>query len=212
MSDLTPASSSLYSKHRLEMLSDGVFAVVMTLLVLELKPELPVHSNDEAVAKVLRELVRPLLSYVFAFVLSGIFWSLHHRKFALLRHTDGPHTAFTLAFLFGITLLPLSVSIYLKALSSGLAQAVYFGNFAFIALALLTSWLYAKHAGLADLASSPQIAAALTRRMTAFSALGLIACASSWLGKTWLLYLMLPVILWLRHPRGPAPSSKPASP
>ena len=196
------------SKHRLEMLSDGVFAVVMTLLVLELKPELPVHGNDEVVAHALRELVRPLLSYVFAFVLSGIFWSLHHRKFALVRHTDGPHTAFTLAFLFAITLLPLSVSIYLKALSSNHAQTVYFGNFAFIALALLTSWLYAKHAGLADLATSPQIAATLTRRMTALCVLGLIACASSWFGQTWLLISGLPVILWLRYRRAPAPPSE----
>lgn len=212
MSDQAPASSTVFSKHRLEMLSDGVFAVVMTLLVLELKPELPVHGNDAIVAHALRELVRPLLSYVFAFALCSVFWVLHHRKFMLLRHTDGLHTALTLAFLFAITLLPLSVSIYLKALSSPLAQAVYFGNFVFIALALLASWLYAKHAGLAELATSPPLAAALTRRMTTLSALGIIACASAWLGQTWLLIFGLPVIMGLRFRRASALPIDPASP
>ena len=74
MSDHPPASAVLLSKHRLEALSDGVFAVVMTLLVLELKPDLPAHADNEAVAHALRELALPLVGYAFAFVISGIFW------------------------------------------------------------------------------------------------------------------------------------------
>jgi uncharacterized membrane protein len=212
MSDLTPASSSLYSKHRLEALSDGVFAVVMTLLVLELKPELPQHSDNETVARVLHELARPLAGYAFAFAITGVFWVLHHRNFTLLVHTNGPHTALTLAFLFAVTLLPLSVSIFLKARFSSLGQAVYFGNTAFIALTLLTSWLYANRAGLADSTMLPQAAAALTRRMAAMGALGLIACAATWLGQQWLLLLAMPVILWVRFRRAPASPIEPTDP
>ena len=92
--------------------------------------------------------MRPLVGYAIAFAVTGVFWSLHHRKFALLRHTNGLHSALTLAFLFSVTLLPLSISIYLQAMGTSRGQALYFGNFAFIALTLLASWLYARRAGL----------------------------------------------------------------
>src|SRR5476651_2157334 len=61
----SPTNDRLFSKHRLEMLSDGMFAVVMTLLVLEIKPELPLHSDNAAVVHALSLLARPLLSYGF---------------------------------------------------------------------------------------------------------------------------------------------------
>src|SRR5882757_9028538 len=155
MSEQPKAPDPALSKHRLEALSDGVFAVVLTLLVLELKPDLPPHSNNEAVAHALHELTLPLAGYAFAFAVTGIFWSLHHRKFSLLRHTDGAHTALTLTFLFAVTLLPLSISIYLRATPTGLAQTLYFGNFGLIAITLLASWLYARQAGLADITAAP---------------------------------------------------------
>jgi len=205
MSDSTPASNSLFSKHRLEALSDGVFAVVMTLLVLELKPDLPPRSDHAAVALALHELARPLAGYAFAFAITGVFWTLHHRKFSLLRQTDGPHTVLTLTFLFAVTLLPLSVSIYLKTKTVGLAQAVFFGNSAFIALTLLASWLYAKRRGLADSATVPDVAAQLTRGMAAMGAAGLISCVAALVGQQWLFLLIVPVMLWARRRRASAP-------
>jgi uncharacterized membrane protein len=205
MSDPTKGADPALSKHRLEALSDGVFAVVLTLLVLELKPELPLHADNEAVAHALHELTLPLLGYMVAFAITGVFWTLHHRKFALLRHTDGLHSALTLAFLFAVTLLPLSISIFLRSRPQGIAQALYFGNFALISLTLLASWLYACHAGLADLTLAPKNAAALTRRMITTSALGLIACAAAWYQQMWILIFAMPVILWLRFRRLPTP-------
>ena len=145
-----PSPIPLSSKHRIEALSDGVFAVVMTLLVLEIKPELGPNSDDEAVRHLLRNLAIPVLTFAIAFLISCIFWNLHHRKFSLLRSTNPVHTGLTLVFLFTVTLLPVSVSIYLHAKSSNLARAVYFGNFTLIALPLLLSWLYALRSGLVD--------------------------------------------------------------
>ncbi len=66
MSEPTAGADPALSKHRLEALCDCVFAVVLTLLVLELKPELPPHADDEAVAHDLRVLAMPMFGSIFA--------------------------------------------------------------------------------------------------------------------------------------------------
>lgn len=185
------------SKHRLEALSDGVFAVVMTLLVLEIKPELEPHAGNEAVRHMLQTLAGPLLAYAFAFLITCIFWSLHHRKFTLLRHTDAVHSGLSLAFLFSVALLPISISIYLKAVGSGLARAVYFGNFTLIALPLLLSWLYAQRFGLVDPARAAAAQAGLTGKVVAMTAIGLVATLASYFEKP-ILFWLVAVILVIR--------------
>lgn len=197
-----PSPSPLLSKHRIEALSDGVFAVVMTLLVLEIKPELGPNGDDEEVRHLLRNLAIPVLTFAMAFLISCIFWNLHHRKFALLRNTNPVHTGLTLVFLFTVTLLPVSVSIYLHAKSSNLARAVYFGNFTLIAVPLLLSWLYAIRSGLVEPTQPESTRRQLTSRTISLTALGVIATVSSYIGLPVLLILAAPVIVltnkWLR--------------
>ena len=195
--DATPAT--FMSKHRLEALSDGVFAVVMTLLVLEIKPELEPHASNEAVRHMLRGLALPVLTYLFAFFLAAIFWNLHHRKFALLRHTNPLHTALTLAFLCSVTLVPVSVSIYLKSKATSLALAVYFGNFSLITLPLLASWLYAQRVGLTDTSRPAAEFKHLTQRMVSMTALFFFAMAVAVF--EWPLILILfamPIVFYYR--------------
>ncbi len=189
------------SKHRLEALSDGVFAVVMTLLVLEIKPELEPHASNEAVRHMLGALALPVLTYSFAFFISCTFWVLHHRKFAMLRHTNSLHTALTLGFLFTVTLLPVSVSIYLRAKANGLAGVVYFGNFTLIALILLVGWIYAQRVGLVDAARPAKESADLTRKMTTMTLVGLITIATLYFERPYLALLVLPVLLYFRLQR-----------
>ena len=183
------------------MLSDGVFAVVMTLLVLEIKPELPPHSDNTAVAHALHVLGLPLLSYGFAFFLTAIFWMLHHRKFLLLRLTDTPHTALTFAFLFGVSLLPFSLSIFLASMNSSIAEALYFANFTFIAATLLAGWVYAQQAGLTLVDYPFRIGKALTQRMTLMTIAGLIGTAASYFSQRWIFLLLLGLMVWGRIQR-----------
>ena len=201
MSDAVQPGGDFFSKHRVEALVDAVFAVVMTLLVLEIKPELEPHANDEAVRHTLRALALPILAYLFAFVISCIFWNLHHRKFQLLRHTNTPHTALTLAFLFMVTLLPISISLFLHAKDSGLAKTVYFGNFTLIALTLLISWLYARKAGLSDVDPKTAATTNLTTRMYALVTLGIISMVASYFDWPYLILLFVPVLIYVRRLR-----------
>ncbi len=189
----------MLSKHRIEALSDGVFAVVMTLLVLEIKPEPGLNGDDAAVRLQLRGLVAPVLTFATAFLISCAFWSLHHRKFAVLRGTNPVHSGLTLTFLFTVTLLPVSVSLFLHAKASDLARAVYFCNFTLIAATLFASWFFAQRAGLVDPAQPDDVSRELTRRCLAMTTVGIVATVASLVGMPSLWLLAVPVIAFSRR-------------
>lgn len=205
MSDESPPESpALLSKHRIEALSDGVFAVAMTLLVLDIKPAMEPNAGDLAVEHMILGLGLPVLTFAFTFLLTCIFWILHHREFALLRHTNSVHITLSLIVLFTVTLLPVSVSIYLHASTNYLAQTLYIGNFTLIALPLLVSWLYARRAGLVDASRPALLVQRLTRRLLAMTLMGVIATLAFWLGKLWLIFFSVPVVIYLRYREGRA--------
>lgn len=92
---------------RLLMLSDGVFAIAMTLAAIEV--HLPEHSGsfDEMV----RAASRPVIAYLLSFGLTAIFWIQHRDLFARLRTIDRVMTALTLGMLCMIALIPATVQV-----------------------------------------------------------------------------------------------------
>jgi uncharacterized membrane protein len=70
-------------KGRLEAFSDGVIAIIITIMVLEMKVP---HGTDVAV---LAGLAPVFLSYVLSFVYVGIYWNNHHHMMQAVRHVDG---------------------------------------------------------------------------------------------------------------------------
>ncbi|HEV2862286.1 MAG TPA: TMEM175 family protein [Pyrinomonadaceae bacterium] len=85
---------------RLEAFSDGVLAIIITIMVLELKVP---HGTDAAS---LRPLVPVFLSYVLSFVFVGIYWSNHHHMLHAVRHVNGPILWANLHLLFWLSLTP----------------------------------------------------------------------------------------------------------
>ncbi len=71
------------TKGRLEAFSDGVIAVIITIMVLELKVP---HDADP---KALAPLIPVFLSYVLSFVFVGIYWNNHHHMFHAVHHVNG---------------------------------------------------------------------------------------------------------------------------
>ena len=71
------------TKGRLEAFSDGVIAIIITIMVLELRP--PEGTSLEA----LRELAPTLVSYLLSFVFVAIYWVNHHHLFQAVRAVDG---------------------------------------------------------------------------------------------------------------------------
>jgi uncharacterized membrane protein len=87
-------------KGRLEAFSDGVLAIIITIMVLELRPP---HDTNLAA---LRPLVPVLLSYVLSFVFLGIYWNNHHHMLLCTRRVTGAILWANLHLLFWLSLVP----------------------------------------------------------------------------------------------------------
>ena len=81
------------NKHRLEALADGIFAVAMTLLVIELKiPETAHITTQEQLIAALAHLIPKFIAWLISFFVLAIFWASHHRLFHYVRVVDGKLT------------------------------------------------------------------------------------------------------------------------
>jgi uncharacterized membrane protein len=87
-------------KERLEAFSDGVIAVIITIMVLELKVP---HDTDP---KALLALVPVFLSYVLSFIFVGIYWNNHHHMFHAVHRVSGATLWANLHLLFWLSLVP----------------------------------------------------------------------------------------------------------
>lgn len=87
-------------KNRLEAFSDGVLAIIITIMVLELKVP---HGTDGAA---LAPLLPVFLSYVLSFVYVGIYWNNHHHMLSMTRHVSGGILWANLHLLFWLSLIP----------------------------------------------------------------------------------------------------------
>ena len=87
-------------KNRLEAFSDGVFAIIITIMVLELKIPHTDNIND------LRPLIPVFISYVLSFVYVGIYWNNHHHLFHVVERVDGKLLWANLHLLFWLSLFP----------------------------------------------------------------------------------------------------------
>ncbi len=85
---------------RIEAFSDGVIAILITIMVLELRPP------DGASPAALRPLLPLFLSYVLSFVHLGIYWNNHHHLFQAVERVDGPTLWANLHLLFWLSLVP----------------------------------------------------------------------------------------------------------
>ncbi len=90
---------------RLEAFSDGVLAVIITIMVLELKvPE--GHTLHDAVTTT----GQSLLTYLLSFIYIGIYWNNHHHMFQLIRRVDGMTLWANLHLLFWLSLVPFTTA------------------------------------------------------------------------------------------------------
>lgn len=92
------------NKGRLEAFSDGVLAVIITIMVLEMK------SPREATLAALRPVLPVLLSYLLSFVYIGIYWNNHHHLLHATQHVNGATLWANLHLLFWLSLVPFTTA------------------------------------------------------------------------------------------------------
>ncbi len=141
------------SEHEIEFVrigafSDGVLAIAITLLVLNL--DVPDVSSDDntALAEALVDLGPHLFAYALSFAVVGRFWLIHHRFFATLEEFDATLMVSNLLYLSLIVLVPFSSDLLGTYGETSAGVIVYAGT---IGLAGLVNWLMVRYALRAEL-------------------------------------------------------------
>ncbi len=133
---------------RMLFFSDAVFAIIMTLLALELRAPEEFLANDAELAAVLRHGAPEIVAFVGSFAIIGIFWSAHMRITRDLRQFDWSVSTANLAFLLTIALLPFTTAIAAGQGWSPLAFRIYALNIcAASAMQMLLLWVEMRNGG-----------------------------------------------------------------
>jgi uncharacterized membrane protein len=91
------------NKQRLEAFSDGVFAIVITLLILDIRiPVVPSMALGAALVHILPQ----ILTYILSFFIVGLYWHLHHQVSAQVKLIDGAFIWLNLVWLLFVSMLP----------------------------------------------------------------------------------------------------------
>ena len=143
----TGPTTVVLSPHRSEALTDGIFAVAMTLLVIELKlpDHAAIHGADDF-AQAVFDLWPKFLAWFLSFFVLSFFWVGHHRTFQYVRRADGPLLALNLGQLAAVSLMPFSCSLIGEHPEFLLSQFAYSLNLALLSvMALLITRYVHRH-------------------------------------------------------------------
>ena len=166
---MTLSYNRLTAGRRLERiagLSDGVFAIAMTLIVLEIHvPDAGPIRSEQDLWNALLGLGPRLLTYLLSFLTLGIFWNGQQTQLNLFASADRDLTWLQLAFLATIALMPFSTSLLAEFITYRIALLAYWLNIFAIGLLLYLNWEYATRKGLVTAEATPAISMVIRRRI-----------------------------------------------
>jgi uncharacterized membrane protein len=185
------------SPARLSALTDGIFAIAMTLLVLNLAvPELPAATAAAQLPHALLALWPKLLSYALSFVVVGVYWVGQHNQFHFLRWVDRPFLWLNLLFLLAVCTIPFSAALLGAYMWVPLAVAIYGLNLSAVGAMLYAIWRYATDGHrLIDPNLAPEAIRTAGRRIlvgvAVYAIAALVAAFDSWVSVA--LYVAMPL-------------------
>ena len=136
-------------KERLEALTDGIFATVMTVLVLSLSvPVIASGATNAEVATDIETLGPNILSYVLGFLLLAVLWISHHNIFHYMTRVDRPLLWLNTLFLLAIGFLPFSTALLGKYPMFQVPVVIFGANIIAISICMLSILSYSSRTGL----------------------------------------------------------------
>jgi len=104
----SPYNQHIMEKSRLEAFSDGVFAIVITLLILDIRfPEVPYNEFFKTLITVLPR----ILAYVMSFIIIGLYWVSHHNSMHAMKKTDRGFLWLNILLLLCVSFIPFPTSL-----------------------------------------------------------------------------------------------------
>lgn len=130
-----------FSKNRIEALTDGIFAIAMTLLVLgievpQLLPLIPLH-------RLMESLLPDIIHYVISFLALAVIWVLHHQQFHYIRLIDHTLLWLNIVWLMMVCLVPFSTSLADTYTGIEYANIPFAVNLLLISLLIFAQWQHA---------------------------------------------------------------------
>ena len=141
-------STNLDKPDRIIALSDGVFAIAITLLVLELVPRIGPAVTGSQLQRELLDLAPHLVAYFLSFLVIGRFWDTHRVFFRYINLADPQVVWFNLLVLLWITLIPATAALLGSHWQEPIALALYALN---LLLGVLSYWLLWHHVSTAGI-------------------------------------------------------------
>jgi uncharacterized membrane protein len=174
------------SLERIAALSDGVFAVAMTLIVLEIHvPGRGDIQGERALAHALAGLLPEIVTYLMSFLTLGIFWVGQQTQLNHFKQADRNLAWIHMAFLAVIAVLPFSTSLLASFITLRLALVLYWLNILGLGLLLILSWRYAVAAGLVKADAPANIDSAVMERIVYAQILYAIGAALCLISTYW---------------------------
>ncbi|MBW8878262.1 MAG: DUF1211 domain-containing protein [Acidobacteria bacterium] len=195
---------------RLEAFSDGVFAIAITLLILEIRVPKPEELHGHLLPA-LTALWPSYLAFVISFATILVMWVNHHRIFALIRRSDHPFLYWNGFLLMMVTLVPFPTAVLAAYLmhpeEAKVAAGVFAGTYFFIALAFNGLWRHAsKNRRLLAHDASAQEVDGITKQYRFGPVLYLVAFAASFFSVGFCVGLCLALAVFFAV-RGGAPET-----
>ncbi len=139
------ANKTHFQLDRISFFTDGVFAIAITLLVIEFKVPVIEHPTDHLLWDALREMSWKLLGFIISFCIVGYYWSVHHRIFGYVEKYTSRLIWLNLLFLFSVVLLPFTSGLlgeYASETHLLVPYSFYVINICLTALMNAVLWFY----------------------------------------------------------------------
>jgi uncharacterized membrane protein len=151
---------------RISALSDGLFAIAMTLIVLEIHvPEAAAVHTEHDLWRALVGLSPRVVTYLMSFLTLGIFWVGQQTQLNHFSRTDRNLTWCHLTFLAVVAVMPFSTELLAEFITFRIALLVYWANVLLLGVVLYASWRYASRAGLVKDGTPAEVSQAIKRRI-----------------------------------------------
>ena len=194
---LPPKRVRGFEKNRLEALADGIFAVALTLLVLDIKiPEKMKFASNDDLWQHLLDLERHFAIYVISFVVIGMYWISHHIQFHFIRYTDRKLIWINLFYLLLISFVPFTTDLVGDHQDLILPVEIY--GITLLALSTLSFThldYMSRHPYLATRELTPEVITLVKRRVLMFTLVPITSMAIAFYSTHFALYIYLVLVL-----------------
>jgi uncharacterized membrane protein len=182
---------------RIEAFADGVFAIVITLLILDIR--VPQVQGEPVGPQLLHELINmwpKYLAYAMSFIIVGVYWVGHHAQFRFIRHANRTLLWINILFLMCVAFVPFSAALIGEYRHEQIAVIIYGVNLIVVGACLYLHYWYAtQNYRLVDADLPQQQVEATKRRILMAPIICLAAIGLSFISTTLsiILYLVLPI-------------------